>query len=162
MWLLCFVVHLWHPERIQVYVCVIQEMIKIKLTAIYAELHIKKQSKCNTLVQSRRSSYLAYWTSRTNVVQFNGLVVFGCYMQHAHYTWSWSILTDSYPKFLVALNCIKHGSRNINISYLRKLSRLRSQFYSTALLAEQCLTNKVSISNAIQNRWPLSRDNFHK
>ena len=42
---------------------------------------------------------------------------------------------NPYPKFLVAQNCIKKGSRNIFfVIYLRKLSRLRGQFSSTALV----------------------------
>ena len=66
---------------------------------------------------------------------------------------------NHYPKFLVAENYIKSGSRNIYIFfYLRKLSRLLGKSYSTVLAQSK----KVSIANAVIENIPQNRDNFLK
>ena len=62
-------------------ICIKGKDIKMRIvshfknSASLCALHIKSQSKENTLVQNRRSSNPLQWTSRVQVVQFNGLVV---------------------------------------------------------------------------------------
>ena len=91
LYYLCLVVESLEAEgRIQVRACVIPKMIKIELTAIFAELHIKHQSKGNTMSKNMRSSCFLYYSWHLEQWWYNssGWLSLGviCSMYIVHYT----------------------------------------------------------------------------
>ena len=92
-------------------------------------------------------------------------------VQFIQYQWEWFLLADActldmidfclllknlYPKYVDAQNCIKKFLEFFFCIYLGKLSLLRGQFSSTALV------QKVSITNAVPENLTQNRDNFLK